>query len=115
MRVEAKLALALALVALELVVAEAVLGELGARTAFVSALLSPGAHSQLSALVLGAGFLVVRLSALVLLPPVLAGCLGFLVASATRRRFFGAAASPSTEAGPMLSRPRGRREGRGDR
>jgi hypothetical protein len=64
----------------------AVLLAIAARWSFVSALLSPGAHSRLAALLLGGSFLSARLLALVAIPPVAAGFVTFLGVSALMGR-----------------------------
>lgn len=71
--------LALGLALIQTLGAHAALQTLAAETGWVSTLLSPGSHSQLAALVLGASFLAARLSALVVVPAVVAGFLGYLL------------------------------------
>lgn len=72
---------------------------------FVSALLAPGTHTALGALLFGAAFLLVRLVVLVALPTALVTTAVFLAASRIGRLFSGAANSPTRRAGPMLSAP----------
>jgi hypothetical protein len=71
----------------EALVAHALLHALAARTGWVSALLSPGSHSQIAALALGVSFLSSRLAALVVAPAVAGGFLGYLVGYAALGAF----------------------------
>lgn len=78
---------------------------LAAEWSFVAALLSPGPHSGLPALLFGLTFLAARLAVYVVLPALGAGALTFRLVSWALPYFSRPWTSPSRRPAPMLSGP----------